>query len=264
MGLGTFFGDLFTGGAVSANRQARQNYEQTRQQLDQYNRQYGDWQNTLRGFFGEGGQGNANLFGPQRQTSTSTTSERGTDVTNPFITGEYAPLAGTLRKTYEGRLAKGSSLPLGYAERKAAGINAANAGAAAAERNFAARRGISAADAMLGSPAEARRQGALLDLETELPLLSRRLQNEDLAAAQGLTQAFGKGERRDYSRTGTTSGEQIGPADLGAMMQYFGMLAPREPTLLQQPQTQSVGGAIGRQALALAPFFFGGGGGGRG
>jgi hypothetical protein len=260
MGLFDFLGDLVTGGAVSAGKQAKKAHAQTQSQLDAYNKQYGDWQKGLQGFFGQGGAGQAGLFGPQTRTSTQTSREAGTDVSNPFITGEYSPLAGMLRSTYEGRLKKGTSLPLGYAERKAAAINAAGAGAAQAERNFAARRGIPAAEAALGSPAERARQGAILDLETELPLLNRQLQNEDLQAAQALTQAFGRGEQRQFSRTGTTTGEQVGPADVGAIMQYFGMLAPREPTILQPPQTQSFAGALGGQLMGAAPLiggFFG-------
>lgn len=237
MGAASLLASIF--GQKSQNKQSQRAYDDARRQIAEYEGRYGDYQKMLQGFFGAGGQGAANLFGPQTTTTTGASSSNEFFKNNPFVTQEYGPLAGMLRKTYEGRLAKGSSLPLGYAESRARGINASYAGPKAAEANALARRGISSS-ATFGSPTDTARRGAILDLQAQLPLLSRDLQNQDLAAAQGLTAQFGLGQEGRRRSTTQSSQETMSPANIAAILQYFGMLAPPSPTIIGQPQQQSL------------------------
>ena len=262
LGAGSLLASIF--GQRSQNKQAQRAYDDARRQIAEYEKRYGGYQNMLKGFFGEGGQGAAGLFGPQTTTSTSTGTSNTNESfkNNPFVTGEYAPLAGMLRKAYSDRLTRGSSLPLGYAESQARGINASYAGPRAAEANALARRGVSSS-ATFGSPTDAARQGAILDLQAKLPLLSRDLQNQDLAAAQALTAQFGVGqEGTRQSRTNTSSqGTQISPANMAAILQYFGMLAPPSPTIIGQPQQGNLlGGLPAALQTALSAYQIGQGG----
>jgi hypothetical protein len=260
-GLGSLFGSIF--GAKKQNQQANQQYQDTRRQIADYEGKYGDWQKMLAGYF-QGGPGQAGLFGPQQSTSTTTGTSSSNESfrNNPFVTGEYLPLAGMLRKTYEDRLTRGSSLPAGYAASQAREINASYAPQAAQEANALARRGVSASSTF-GSPAANARRGAQLDLAAKLPMLARDLQNQDLQAAQSLTAEFGKGQEgtRRSTSTQSSTGTQISPANLAAIMQYFGMLAPPTPTIIGQPQQQNTLGGIPaalQTALSLSSLFKGG------
>jgi hypothetical protein len=161
-----------------------------------------------------------NIYGPQTATQTGTTASAGSSnttqnqtqsqtsssATAPTISPEFTGLVGSARQLLEGRLAAPTSLPAGYVERAAAGIQAAAEPARQTMRNIAARRGVSADVLSLGSPVERQVAGQLADLTAATPLKARELRNEDLNMAANLASTFGKGSATTGSATGTTTG----------------------------------------------------------
>lgn len=218
-------------GQRSQNKQQERQYEDTQRQVQDYERRYREYQDMLRGALG----GNAAIFGPQTTTSTGTSTMSGS--TMPVITPEFQKLSGQMRGLVEGRLARGTSLPPGYRQMLEREIVDAYRPQEAALRNVAAQRGVSPDVLMVGSPLERARAAQMGDVAAKLPLLQRQLQTEDIGLGQALTAAFGRGEKT--RSTSSSQSSQTGPANAAAMMQYYSMLAPPSPTILQRPQTQS-------------------------
>lgn len=155
------------------------------------------------------------LYGPQvrtsRQSGTSHTSS------TPTITSQYQPVESSLRRIVQGRLDNPSSLPAGYAENAVRAINESSAGANQAAINQAARMGLSGQQTYaLASPTQTARAGQIANLRTQMPLLERNLQNEDIGLAQALTSAFGRGE--DSTTNYSNYGETTAPPDIQALM----------------------------------------------
>jgi hypothetical protein len=230
---------------------------------------YNDWlrnyQATGQGLYGQAQAAGWNPFGPQVSTTTGsqtgTSSMQGGSRSNysnrPVITEEYAPIDQLMRGLMTGRLSGGSSLPAGYASNAARGINESYEGADAAARNMAARRGLSGEQSYaVASPVARARAGALADMRGNLPLLERQMQNEDIAIAQGLQSAFGRGEAGQQEsrnwQSGQTSSQSsgqssnpFGASDLAALM---GVLAPPSP--YQSGKTGTSGLATGMDNIA--------------
>lgn len=237
-------------GSNAQNKAAKQN-------ADLYNNWLKQYMGTGQNLYGQAQAAGWNPFGPQTSTSMGQTS--GTSATQggrtysnrPIITEEYAPLDALMRQIMTGRLTSGTGLPQGYAESQARAINESYAGADAAARNAAARRGLSAEQTYAtASPSNVARAGALADMRAQLPLLARQLQNEDVAMTQGLQSAFGRGEKgqerswQTGQKTETTSGSRTDPfgaSDLAALM---GILAPPQPFQSGATGISTVGAGI--------------------
>lgn len=235
--------------------------DQAQEQAKLYNNWLKNYQGTAQGLYGQAQQAGWNPFGPQVSTSSSTgttsSSSRGggTFSNKPQITQEYQPLDELMRGIMTGRLSGGSSLPQGYASSAARGINESFAGADAAARNLAARRGLSGEQTYaVASPAASARAGQLADMRAQLPLLERQMQNEDISMTQGLQSAFGRGESgqstnwnqgTSQSQNQGTSSNPFGASDLAALM---GVLAPPSP--MQGSKTGTSGIATGMDSLA--------------
>jgi len=217
------FGDIF--GGKSERKAAEKRYQTAQGQIGNYNQQTAQYLQMLQQALGE----NPNLFGPQTTTQTSSTESDQT--TMPKLAPEYGKIGGMLKKTYEQKLARGSSLPPGYGTRAAAAIEANYAPLEQNAKNEAARRNISADTFMLGNPATRAKAGAQADLAASLPLLEEdRFKTNVLDPAQNFTAQFGLGSR---SRgTSNTSGTQISPASIAAILQYYGLLKPEAPIIL--------------------------------
>jgi hypothetical protein len=150
-------------------------------------------------------------FGPQTTKNSSNTqgtyssSTSTKSSTRPVITPEYKKLEGMFRGLLEGRLARPSSLPPGYAERGVKDINASYAGAEASLRNVAARRGLSGEQTFgAGMPIASARAKGIGDFMVDVPLKERELQTQDISLASQLAQAFGLGS--DTNTNSNTSG----------------------------------------------------------
>lgn len=246
---------------------------------------YNDWlrqyQQTGQGLWGQATGAGWNPFGPKTSTSqgttTGTSSTQGgrTYSNRPEITAEYAPLDALMRGIMTQRLASGTGLPQGYESTAARAINESYAGADQAARNLAARRGLSGEQTYaVASPAAAARAGALADMRSQLPLLARQLQNEDIAATQGLQAAFGRGEagKERSWQTGQTTGQQFGTSttpftagDLSALMNVLMPPGPQQSGLTGQSTVgaglDSLGALLGFLASQQGARSTGGGGG---
>lgn len=265
--MGAFILPAIAGGAslISGLFGNKAKNDQAKEQADLYNNWLKQYQQTGQGLYNQAQQAGWNPFGPQVSTSSNTgtttgsTSSRGggTYSNRPQITQEYQPLDELMRGIMTGRLTGGSSLPQGYASSAARGINESFAGADAAARNLAARRGLSGEQTYaVASPAASARAGQLADMRAQLPLLERQMQNEDISMTQGLQSAFGRGETGQNTnwQTGTsqsqsqnqgTSSNPFGASDLSALMS---VLAPPSPQ--QGSKTGTSGIATGMDSLA--------------
>lgn len=246
--MGAFLLPAIAGGAsllsnIFGNK-AKQN--QANEQAKLYNDWLKQYQGTAQGLMSGAQAAGWNPYGPQTSTSqntgTSSTSSRGGQQfsNKPQITQEYQPLDELMRGIMTGRLAGGSSLPQGYASNAARAINESYAGADAAARNLAARRGLSGEQAYsVASPANTARAGALADMRGNLPLLERQMQNQDIGITQGLQSAFGRGETgqsTNWNNSTTNSsqqGSQTNPfsaSDLNALMHVLAPPGPQQGT----------------------------------
>jgi hypothetical protein len=201
-------------------------------------------------------------FGAQISTNTgkslsnSVTNMLTQSKTTPFVTPEYKQLEGQAKGILESRLARPDALPPGYIERSVAGINQAHAGADAAARNMAARKGLSGEQALaLSMPANSSRAGHIGDFLATVPLKERELQDRDVAMAADLTRVFGLGSDSVSKTTGNTS--TVGsssntlstPPNLGALAN---LLLPPGPNAGQQTGMSTVGQVGGDLASIMA------------
>ena len=212
------------------------------------------------------GENGYNPFGPQTTTSNSSGRSSSTSVTNsssstkssqkPVVTAEYKKLEGMFRGLLEGRLARPSALPSGYAERGVRTVNDTYRGSTAAARNMAARRGLSGeATFGLAMPSETARAGKIADFLVDVPLKERALQTEDIQLAAQLAQIFGLGSEMMSNTTGTSttkssgtssmSGSNTSPPNLGALANF---LLPPGP----QQSGQSGQSALGTGAAGIS------------
>jgi hypothetical protein len=140
--------------------------------------------------------------------STSRTSSEQT--TNPFLTAEYGPLGDLMRGVIESRLRSGSGLPAGYEQQGIRAINDTSAGVNTALQDKLTSAGLlgGPAEAVLTANAENSRGRSIADFRSQLPLVSRQLQNEDVNMASMLANLFGKGSRTVGSSLTNTRGYQ--------------------------------------------------------
>jgi hypothetical protein len=217
-----------------------------------------------------------NVYGPQTSTMSGTTGSVGSSSTSqnqaqtsssstaPTISPEFTGLVGSARQLLEGRLAAPSSLPAGYVERAAAGIQAAADPARQTIRNIAARRGVSADVLSLGSPVERQVAGQLADLTASTPLKARELRNEDINMAANLASTFGKGSattgsatssgtsRTNSSSQGTTSSSAVTPPNLSELA---ALLLPPGPQAGTQTGISVAGGGMAGLAQMMATLY---------
>lgn len=231
--------------------------------------------------------GGNNPFGSQVTNQSSSSTSRTNSATNsttrqstrPVVTDEYAKMEGMFRGLLEGRLAKPSTLPAGYAERGVKDINATYAGTAQAARNVAARKGLSAeATFGLATPGESSRADKVSDFLVSVPERERALQTQDIELASRIAQVFGLGQDSisntqstgTSSTAGTSAGMMSAPPNLGALA---GLLLPPSPysgPTTAGRGTDAAGGAMGGISQLLAWLYNqgmlgnGGGGGGGG
>lgn len=179
------------------------------------------------------------------QDSLTTTSQR------PVITPQFQPLVTSATSVAQSRLNRPTALPPGFIERAVAGINQSYAGATAAARNAAARKGLSGEQTFgLASPIESSRAGKIGDFLAEVPLKERQLQNEDVSLASELARTFGLGSD-SVSRTagksstsGQTSSTLTQPPSIGTLAS---LLLPPNPYGGPTP-----GSALGTAGVDLA------------
>jgi len=236
-----------------ANRRATKEYNQTQEKINIGEQRYGDYQRMLAqvlglpfpggspsGVPGVGGGtpgglgaslGSSGIFGPQ--TTTGTSSQFTNMLTRPEVSPEYQQLESLLKGEIEGSLKRRQALPPGFRESLARGVVQEAEPAEQRLRNLAAQRGVSANTLLVGSPVEAQRAAGLADINVQTPLLERKLRGEDVDRASQFAQSR-LGQRQRGSVTGTTS--ETGPANIGALLAALGMLAPRDPTIVQRPQ----------------------------
>ena len=210
-------------------------------------------------------QGGNDPFGPQttRQssstqgTSSSSTSSRSS--TRPVITPEYKKLEGMFRGLMEGRLARPSALPPGYAERGVKDINASFTGGEAALRNVAARRGLSGEQTFgAGMPIQTARARGISDFLVDVPLKERELQTQDISLAGQLAQMFGLGS--DTNTTSNTTGRSSSltnstmttPPNISDLI---ALLMPPNPMGGPQGSNSVAGDTANALALALMQFY---------
>lgn len=214
-----------------------------------YNNWMKQYQQTGQGLYGQAQAGGWNPFGPKTSTSSGTSSSQGgSSYSNmPVITGNYQGIDELMRGIMTGRLSNPSSLPAGYASTAARGINESYAGADAAARNMAARRGLSGEQAYaVATPANSARAGALADMRANMPLLERQMRNEDIGIASGLQSAFGRGEQGQSStwQNGQTSGESTTPFSASDLQSLMSVLMPPGPQQTTQTGTSAVSGGL--------------------
>ncbi len=216
------------------------------------------------------GDNGINPFGPQTTTNSSSGRSSSNTVTNmnsstksstkPVVTAEYKKLEGMFRGLLEGRLARPSALPIGYAERGARTINDTYKGATSAARNMAARRGLSGeATFGLAMPSETARAGKIADFLVDVPLKERALQTEDIQLAGQLAQIFGLGSETLSNTTGSSTSKTTGssssnssttsPPNIGALA---GLLLPPGPQQSTQSGVSGWGTAAGGISQLLA------------
>jgi len=201
-------------GADLLRQRAQGQSAETQQNL--YNQWLRDRQSGAQDIIAQLTAGGFNPFGPQVNTGTNSSTTSGTTrgttnsttrtSTRPVVTPEYSKLEGMFRGLLEGRLAKPSALPHGFAETGALAINKAHAGASAAARNMAARRGLSAeASFGLAAPGESARATDIGKFLVDVPLKERQLQTEDIELASRVAQIFGLGHDQVSNTQGTTT-----------------------------------------------------------
>lgn len=239
-GVGSLVSGLF-------GQHAKQN------QANEQAKLYNDWLNQYmqagQGLYGQAQASGWNPFGPKVSTSQGTSSTQGGFNNQPVITKQYAPLDELMRGIMTGRLQQGGSLPEGYASTAAQAINQSYEGADQAARNLAASRGLSGEQTYaIASPAARARAGALAQMRSNLPLLERQMQNEDIGITQGLQSAFGRGEKGTSWQTGQTTGQQSMPFTAGDLNALMGVLAPPSP--YKGTETGTSGVATGIDSLA--------------
>jgi len=256
MGVGSLVSGLF--GNKAKNDQAKES-------ADLYNNWLKQYMATGQGLYGQAQQAGWNPFGPQVSTtsggSSGSSSMQGGSKSQysnrPEITAEYAPLDQLMRGIMTGRLSGGSSLPAGYATTQARGINESYAGADAAARYMAAKRGLSGEQTYaMASPVANARAGALADMRAQMPLLERQMQNEDIGITQGLQSAFGRGEAgqsqtknwQNQQTQGQNYGQSSNPFGANDLAALMGVLAPPGPQ--QGYKTGTSGIATGADSIA--------------
>ena len=199
-------------------------------------------------------------FGPQvtrtSGTTSGTSSSSTSSSTRPVITPEYKKLEGMFRGLMEGRLARPSALPPGYAEQGARNINRSYAGGEAALRNVAARRGLSAEQTFgAGMPIQSARAGKISDFLVDVPLKERELQTQDITLAGQLAQMFGLGSQTNSTTQGRTSGTSsnvmTSPPDINSLMN---LLMPPGPGMGSSGYSAS--GQTGQDLAATLMQFY--------
>lgn len=215
-------------------------------QINQQRKDYQQYQDMLKQFMG-----GYNFFAPQTTTQQSTTH---TDQrVTPETTKEYMNLDRLSRGILERRLGPGGSLPPRYATQGADEIARSYRGAQTQAANLAASRGLSAQQEVAGITPIATAQAADTNkFLTNLPLLERQMRNEDLGLEAQRQAQFGTGQHT----VGTTSmlGSTTSPADIAALLQYLGMLAPYQAPIVQPGSRPGALGGLFGVAGQYAPI----------
>lgn len=191
-------------------------------------------------------------------SSTSTT--RGYEKSNPFITEDYKKQDDLIRGILENRLSRGSSLPPGYEASAIRAVNDAAAGGNAAANNAAARMGLSGQQGFaVASRANSERAGKIADIRANTPLLERELANEDIGISGDRQKAFGTGQERRYNSTtneSRTGWNQQGPnvSDLATLLMPTN---PNQSTVNPNSGWGSTLGALGQGGMAIGGAMYG-------
>lgn len=161
----------------------------------------------------------ASIIGAAGATAGGALSNRSSQSTTPTLDPSMQPLQNTVLAMIQKRLGDGS-LPAGYEANGLKGINAANAGADMNLNANLTARGLAsspiAGNALLRSSIA--RQGQIGTFESNLPLVQRQLQNEDL----GLSGDILRGGR-GFSTTREEGGGAAGA--FTNLAQYMGYLS---------------------------------------
>ena len=238
----------FAIGAGSAYLKQRAANKSAEEQANLYNEWLANRQNGVNDIIEKLTAGGFDPFGAQTTTSTgsesSTSSTTQRQSSRPTITPEYAALESTFRNILQNRLSNPSSLPAGYAENAVRAIQASAAPGRQAIQNLAAQRGLNANTLAIGSPVERQAAGQIADIQTQIPLLNRSLQNEDLGMASGAISNFGRGTdsfgRSVTNSSGARVGSMTSPPNIGTLAN---LLLPPSPTATAA--TGSTAGAVG-------------------
>lgn len=171
------------------------------------------------------------VFGPQVTTTQGTTTQNINESETPFITPEYAQLAGLQKDLIAKRLQSPTGLPPGYEETGISAINQASQGSLNDLSNLARQRGISEDVLKIGSPAERSRRQQIASFRAETPLKARELQNQDLGLAQNVLAAFGRATNRTGHNVTSQYGTTTSPADLSALAALLLPPGPQAATM---------------------------------
>jgi hypothetical protein len=149
---------------------------------------------------------------PDQASNTSTT-------TRP-LDPAFSPLQNQLIQMIMGRLQSGDSLPAGYEGTGIKNINSTFDAADLSRNADLTRRGLASSPIAGASDAgfQSRRAGTIADFRSNLPLVSRDLQTQDLGLAANLLN-FGR------NSTTTTGTQQQGGGTAGTLENLAGILA---------------------------------------
>ena len=152
--------------------------------------------------------GLSSLFGGGTSTQTQT----------PTMAGPYQGIQGQLLSLITNRL-NGGGLPAGYETGAIRNINNTSAQGAASMQNTLAAQGLSRSPiaANMANQQNLARTGQISTMQSQLPLLQRELQNQDISQAMGLMN-FGRGSQ---TTSQGASGAAAGFGGLTDMMAYL-------------------------------------------
>ena len=163
------------------------------------------------------------LFGGGKTTQHQTQTTSGTNTAMPTYDPRFQPLLQTLLNRTGSQFNRGSYLPQGFQTNAIEQINNANKGAETNLNASLAARGLGTspvAAAALGG-LQQQRQAQIGDLGTQLPLLERQMQQEDL---QNLMATLGLGRGQTSTMTGSMTGDMTGQQPSGGIASLLGML----------------------------------------
>lgn len=152
-------------------------------------------------------------------------SQTQTSSTTPTMDPAYAGLQGQVLKMIQDRLT-GGSLPPGYESGGIQNINRSYDLVKQSQANDLTARGLGTSPiaGSVDATRDFRRAGDIGTFQTQLPLVQRQLQNQDLSAASGI---LGLGRGTTGTSTGTAEGGGGAAGAFGSLAQYLGYLINR-------------------------------------
>jgi len=155
-----------------------------------------------------------------RSTETPTSNFSQSTTSSPFITKDYQGIQGLAKGLVESRLASGGSLPAGFKAGGLRDVNRAFAGTPAAAENMGAAFGFGPGAAAGGAAMDVGRRGQIADFLTQVPMMERQNQTQDIGLANAMTEAFGKGTKSTISGQSYTTG-QLAPGQEFLLNSYL-------------------------------------------